>query len=462
MKKIPLFSLFLLLALTLPAQTLLKKDYAISPAFDAGTAIQAVAGTYVIFGNLRASTSSTSTDIYMLRLDANGNQVSLTKYGASNSSESIGRGVVPLTDGWLLAGGKGTKGYLMQINTTGAVTWTKEITGASPFNDAAFLPDGSIVATGKNGNNMFLCRLTADGTPIWIKSYSAGNGVRLALSEGKGNCFVVGSNKIWKLRLTDGTLIWEKTLAPAPYGPDGGYQSLTLTDITAAGPGQFAIIGSFLNDQITTLYSAFYTAVLRESGELVWERYFNGLPDGLDYNEGTSIYYMSNEKHLLLAGTESGSGVLTRVDAVTGQKVDSLKLGLSGYTVSPIVSKSGGYYAVTGAKLAGFQNMNTFFYRTAINAFRSVEAPETQASTGIRVYPNPCSGMLCVAFPAVAAGEQRFEILDAAGRVAMNASLAVQAGANESTLQLSALPDGVYWLSLPDAGLAPASFIIKR
>ena len=132
------------------AQAPVKNDYQLSIAFDAGTAIHAVSDGYLIFGHMRQTTNTSPSDIFMLRLDQQGNQVSIVKYGSQTESESIGRGAVALSDGWLLAGEKNSTGYLLRLNNSGTVLWSKEVANAGAFADAAALPGGGFLVTGKN------------------------------------------------------------------------------------------------------------------------------------------------------------------------------------------------------------------------------------------------------------------------------------------------------------------------
>ncbi len=453
-----LFAAFLLaLPLCMPAQAPVKKDYQLSIAFDAGTAIHAVSDGYVIFGHMRQTTNTSPSDIFMLRLDQQGNQVSMMKYGSQTESESMGRGAVALSDGWLLAGEKNSNGYLLRLNNSGTVLWSKEVTNAGAFADAAALPGGGFLVTGKSAGKMFLARLGADGATTWLKTYTAGTGVNLSISSNGGNGFVIGGNKIWKIRLSDGTLVWEKTAAPLPFGPTGGFESLELRDITPAGPGQFAVTGAYLNDQVTTLYSAYYTALWKESGEIVWEKYFKGAQSD-DINEGTSVFYQSNAQHLLIAGSESGAASAVRVD-LSGKLLDSLDLGIAGYNLTPVMVKAGAYYVATGAALANFQNMNTFFYRSAGNALRSAETEIKNPAMAFDLTPNPTAGLLSLNFYYPVAQTLQLEIADAAGRIVWESFLPVTEGANQVSVDVAQLPKGMYWLAIPATSGRPKAFL---
>lgn len=454
MQRILFTALFFPLALLLQGQSPVKSTHQLSNAYDIGTAIHPAPNGFYIFGNLRPGGNGSPYDIFRLHVDDQGNQVSLLKFGTSGVSESIGSGVLALSDGWLLAGEKAGKGYLLRLNNSGTTLWTKEVPGAGPFADAAALPGGGWVATGKLAGKMFLARLSADGSPEWVKSYNSTNGVGLTVSAGGGNCFVVGENKISKIRLTDGSLLWEKTIVPPSYGPDGGFQTLQFRDITAAGPGQFAVTGAYVNDQIFSLYSAYYVAMWKESGEMVWEKYYKGTQSGLDVNESNSLYYMPNSGNILVAGTESGEASAVRINA-SGRAVDSVALGIDGYNILPVITKSGSYYAITGAALGGFQNMNTFFYRSGGNALRSDE--EAEKNTDWTIAPNPASGLVILQFEYPQEQTLRVHVSDVAGRVVLQSDEPVAAGFNQISLDVSRLPAGMYWVNLP--GLSPRALL---
>jgi hypothetical protein len=454
-----------ILPLTLIAQSgAVKKSYEISTGFDAGTTILPSGDGYVIFGNARQNNNNTLYDIFMLRLDAQGNQLSVNRYGGQSTSEGMGRSVIPMPDGgWLLAGGVGQNGYLLRLNATGAVLWSKTVTEAGAFNDIAPLPDGGFIATSSTANNYQLSafRFTDDGQIVWQNNYNLGIAKRMFISKNGGNIFVLSDLTVSQIRSANGALVWSKTVPNPNYKGDDGYPSFTLRDMIPTSDGRFAISGSVSSDQITTLYSAYYAALWTEDGDIVWTRLYNDEDSGFDLNEAYNLSYMPNSKNILLAGVKSGSCVVMRLSE-TGAALDSVALGINGYVISPLMRKIGANYVATGGALVQIQNMNTFFYRSAGNSFRDdvAEVPDLQANINrMALYPNPASTTLTATFIAPTAQTVRVQVSDALGRVVQERFEPIEAGTNRIRVSVEQLRAGTYWLHLPGSTLTPVSFV---
>lgn len=75
---------------------------------------------------------------------------------------------------------------------------------------------------------------------------------------------------------------------------------------------------------------------------------------------------------------------------------------------------------------------------------------EAEWATGMRIFPNPTSGSVRVEIPALSGQRVDARLLDVTGRtlpLAFN-----RTGTGSLQLEMSALPRGVYFLSLRDAG----------
>ncbi|MBK8921967.1 MAG: PQQ-binding-like beta-propeller repeat protein [Saprospirales bacterium] len=448
MKKHLLLGL-LWLPLALLAQTEVRRTFPISSIQDEGSAVFKTPYGYAVFGLSRQSGAGAAAifDIFMLRLDGEGQQIELLKIGGATTSESIGRSVVQLPDGgWLLAGGLGNngpgdKGYLIRLNAGGAVLWTKTFPGLGAFTDIAALPAGGFIAAATNGAVM---RLNTSGEELWKNTTLGAKVTRVVTNESGGRCFVLSNNRIAKISALTGQTIWVKAITPPPLLSDSANTSLVVTDLISAGRDRLAVAGYVLLDQITQLYSGYYAGLFTESGEPLWQRYYYATDAGWDTNEGYSIFYMPNSGHFLLAGTLAGKAVVNRLDA-HGASIDSMAVNLPGYAVRPVIRKFGEYYVATGGTLEGFQNLNTFFYRSAGNFLRSGQAGSSP-SPRARIYPNPVADHLTVDLFCAEAFRLDFRVIDSRGRTLTTYQAAVRPGRNQVAIPLAALPGGAYRL----------------
>jgi hypothetical protein len=90
---------------------------------------------------------------------------------------------------------------LFRLNDSGTVRWTRNYGIHAPsdslrtteFSDIVQLADGGFVTCGrKGGYQVFVCRLGANGTPVWSKSYALGSAERPRVFSLAGGGFLLG------------------------------------------------------------------------------------------------------------------------------------------------------------------------------------------------------------------------------------------------------------------------------
>lgn len=451
------------------AQNDLAKVFPISAThYDIGSSVLPNGSGYAVFGNTSGQPNS-ARDIFMLRLDKDGNELARHIFGLTDRREGVSKGVLPVgNNGFILAGftavapnSSSLVGYLLRIDANGNELWSKTMGGSGVntmiFSTLTQLPSGDYIAGGQHDNKVSAMRFTANGDLVWAKSYVAGFVYGITRSESANHFFLATRNQVLKIRASDGALQWTKSIEQPTFGDPDGQISVSLEDISAAGNGRFALIGTALNDAIFDFEEAKYASLWKENGEIVWTKvYQRDFTNGTGSTNGTSLIYLPNQKHLLLTGQGNGGMIVTRID-MSGKTVQTNEIPIPNGGYFPILNRNNGVYFATGGSLQG--NMNTFFYRSGGNWLpngilrpeeRSVKNPTTPL-----LYPNPATSMIHLNLHAEEADEVILQVYDASGRLVISSTQNTTPGENLLTIPVEHLPNGSYWLVSPQALFAP-------
>lgn len=85
------------------------------------------------------------------------------------------------------------------------------------------------------------------------------------------------------------------------------------------------------------------------------------------------------------------------------------------------------------------------------NSLSNTSQPQPAWASSLRLYPNPVQEYLTLEWSAAQASDWQVHLYDALGRTVAQAQWTCSAGAQQQTLVLPALPQGIYWLRLQDA-----------
>jgi len=455
------------------AQTDVARVFPISPThYDIGSTVLPNGTGYAVFGNVSGAASS-ARDIFMLRLDKDGNELARHIFGLPDRRESVSRGVLPVGgNGFLLAGltavapnSASSVGYLIRVDANGNVLWSKTMGGSGAnsmvFSTLAQLPSGDYIAGGNHDNKVSAMRFTANGDVVWAKSFVSGFVYGGALSESSNHYFMATRNQVLKIRTSDGALQWVKDIEQPAFGDPNGSISVTLEGISNAGNGRFALIGTALNDAIFDFEEAMYASLWKETGEIVWTKvYRRDYAAGTGSTNGFSLVHLPNQKQLLLTGQGSASIIVTRID-MSGKTVQTNEIPVPNGGFFPILNRSNGVYLATGGSLQG--NMNTFFYRSGGNWLpNGVLRPEARSLTNPKtplLYPNPANATINLELHTEVAGDVILQVYNTAGRLVLSTQQSIEAGDNQLSIRVQDLPKGSYWLVSPQALFAPVLWL---
>lgn len=146
-----------------------------------------VSGTDFIFNGVTLSYGQGAHDIWLLRVDENGNFLSGNTYGNSNDENPIF--IKPLNDESYIVAGHSTSfdfgGYdvlLMKLNASGEIQWAKVFGGAGDDQvrgvlidkDEHIILEGNTNSAGAGLTDLFLLEVDSDGTLLNARTYGLG------------------------------------------------------------------------------------------------------------------------------------------------------------------------------------------------------------------------------------------------------------------------------------------------
>ncbi|MGB4752597.1 MAG: hypothetical protein WBH60_08190, partial [Fervidobacterium sp.] len=233
--------------------------------FDAGYCIeQTIGGGFIIVGESNSFVSG-PVDVYIVKIDANGNLEWQETYGSDGSDEAFC--IRKTSDGGYIIAGRSDPqntgmydAYILKIDENGALSWQKTY-GGDDWDEAKSIcqtSDGGYVAVGVTNSfgaewDAYAFKIEQDGTLRWQR-YFGGTGSDEAhdVCQTDDNCYMIAGvtysfgrgGDVYLLKLDEsGSLKWSKT-----YGGDtsdeansiertfdGGYIIAGRTDSFGAG-----------------------------------------------------------------------------------------------------------------------------------------------------------------------------------------------------------------------------------
>ncbi|MCC6724578.1 MAG: hypothetical protein IT258_08705, partial [Saprospiraceae bacterium] len=211
-------------------------------------------GGYLIVGTTN-SFGNGENDAYLLKVDAQGNEVWSQTYGTSGDED--GYSVAELADGYLLTGtadnlANGTKdGYLVKVDLNGNPVWSKYFGVANDIDqlrDIAIAADGNVVLAGHTGSTSqgWLIKTDLDGNEIWSKTFGnlLGDETNDLLIANNGDLVVTGFTEVSAANVdaflarfdNDGNNIWTNNIGR-------GSHADIAQGVTASEDGGFVAIG---------------------------------------------------------------------------------------------------------------------------------------------------------------------------------------------------------------------------
>lgn len=238
--------------------------------------IQTISGDYLIAGTTN-SFGAGGYDVYLNRLDANGNILWTKTYGDStnNSASSV---IEINTGNYMLIGTTNSSGangdlYLIKVNNNGDTLWTKTLTGVFGASGKMTNDKGFIIVGNKYSvaGRYDVCLIKTDslGTVLWTKFYGAtmddfGNDVEQTIDggyiiTGSTNSFGVGNSDASLIKTNStGDTLWTRTF--------GGQQYDFASKVHQTSDGGYIVSGKSGN------FSDYYLIKTDSYGDTLWTR----------------------------------------------------------------------------------------------------------------------------------------------------------------------------------------------
>jgi hypothetical protein len=210
--------------------TLWTKTYG-GADWDEGVSIQQTADSGYIIMGATASFGSGDGDVWLLKIDVDGDTVWTKRYGGSWGD--IGMSVQQINDGgYMIAGythsfGVGTPNYtnvyLLRTNTIGDTMWTRVYGGIHSdegysvleTTDGGYIVAGHTQSFGAGPGDVWLLKTGSDGDTLWTETYG-GDSADIAASiqhTAEGGYIITGYTESFG---SGGKDVWLLKLAPEP------------------------------------------------------------------------------------------------------------------------------------------------------------------------------------------------------------------------------------------------------
>lgn len=286
-------------------------------------------GGFVLAGQYTYGSSAGREDMYLVRTDADGEQVWAYTYGGANWD--VAHDVVVLDDGFLLAGhttsygAGGTDAYVVRTNADGETQWAETyggeyneyIFGAQALDDGGFILAGTVYSDDTTNFAALLIRLDADGNEVWTQTFDGpyddvGLGVQ-PLDD--GGFVLAGWTTSYDANGTDGYLVRADADGEEVWHARcGGPNDDAFSAVQVLEDGRFAAAGWYAWDSDDESDNA-YVVVTTADGAEDWHRTYGDLE-----NDNAQDLDVLPDGGLILAGwtdsfTNSRAAYVVRTNA---------------------------------------------------------------------------------------------------------------------------------------------------
>lgn len=235
---------------------------------DVGCSVHQTPDDGFIIAGWTRSFGAGDSDVYLIKVDANGDSIWTTTYGGADGDVAYSLDLTS-DEGFIIAGMSSSFGtgsddvYLLRTNSNGDIIWA-ETYGGDASKDYAYsvqeISGGGYIAVGgtclssERGKDVYIVRTDADGDSLWTRIHGGPEGeVGYAVRETDNDEFViagwtvsfaVGASDVYLVKIdANGGILWTKTYGDTGYDwshgvevtPEHGYIIVGGTDSFGAG-----------------------------------------------------------------------------------------------------------------------------------------------------------------------------------------------------------------------------------
>ena len=473
-----IFYFFILLTLVLSngasAQITFEKTYGGTDE-DIGRSVQQTSDNGYIIAGSTESFGAGSTDVYLIKTNSIGDTLWTKTYGGTDAD--FGYSVQQTNDnGYIIVSGTESFGagstdvYLIKTNANGDTLWTKTYGGIDwdesysiqQTSDNGYIIAGSTVS-GPGNVDVYLIKTNENGDTLWTKTYGDtdedwGYSVQQTLDNGYiiagyTNSFGAGEMDVYLIKTNaNGDTLWTKTY--------GGIYSEGSFSVQQTTDGGYIIAGY-------TIFGAtpdVYLIKTNESGDTLWTKTYGGTL--IDY--GNSVQQTSDGGYIISGAAESfGAGNYDAYLIKTNESDDTLWTKTYGGTDedqgrSVQQTSDGGYIIAGGTESFGAGGLDVYLIKTDVNGNVSgIFNNSFSKKDVINIYPNPNKGVFNLAVNTPDKCNLVIELMNVYGQIVYKNYVKNILKFNDE-IDVSELSKGVYYLRLKtENGIRVKKLIIQ-
>jgi Secretion system C-terminal sorting domain len=440
-------------------------------------------GGYIVSASYQ-SFFNNNEDMYLLKLNANGDTTWARNYGGNGSE--WGSYVQQTVDGGYIITGQtpafgagGFDAYLVKIHANGDIDWTKTYGGiGSEYGTAVQqTSDGGYIITGSNDNNFgfggsdfYLVKTDSTGNHIWSKAYgNAGFQEGVSVKQTTDGGYIVagtsentlgplGPNMCLIKTNSVGDVLWANLY--------GGNMIDECYDVQQTVDGGYVMVGKSFSFSTNGDYDV-YVVKVNSQGIVQWSKTYGG--STTNHNEiGYSIQQTADHGFIITGETLYGFGVglknmyLIKADSLgnSGCYEGTAATVTSNYlpqvVATPTLVGTGGSMLMTTTQLHTGA-IQTDLCLNIPNAIQNIDE-----DLSIVVYPNPFASKLTISMNDDVQIDS-IRIYTVFGQVAKSqADLIKSYSQNTIILELEELKSGIYFIEFVASGFRKTLRLMKQ
>jgi hypothetical protein len=470
----------ILIPSSLTAQITFERTYGGADADWGCCARQTSNSGYVIVGSTR-SFGAGSDDVYLVKVNARGETLWTRTYGGAgrDQGESMQQ---TLDSGYIIAGwtsscGAGARDvYLVRLDANGDTMWTKAFGGkdddvgvsVQQTADGGYIIVGTTYSFGAGNEDVYLIKTNAGGDTLWTRTFggaSRDEGYSVEQTADSGyiitgytESFGAGRSDVWLVK-TDalGDTLWTRT-----YGGSNTDLGLSVRPTADSGyvvAGWTSSHGAGVDD--------FYLIKTDVDGDTVWTKTFGGS----DCDRGYSVLQTADGGYIVTGLTTSfGAGArdvyLVRTDSTGNTRWARTFGGILTDEGNSVHLTADGGFIVTGITYSfGAGASDVYLIKTDSLGNVAVAEPKANPARAsnltIACQPNPATGATTIRLSPFALRHSplTLRVYDAQGKLALSQPVRT----SSFPLSTSDLPSGAYFIRCDFAGQhATTRLILQR